>query len=738
DSGADNNTLTANTANSKDYGIALFSSSGNILTDNTANSNDYVGIELLYGSNNNLLKNNTAKFNRSYGVWCYSASNNNTVINNTLTSNPYGLVFTQSLNNNVYQNNIYGNTAYNVYADQAVELSYFNPSSSRREGNWWGRTSVPGFIAGVDSNSTNVTDSYPYLVKDGWSKGYAPGEPEIIDTTPPIIYYPTPGSGAKGSAFSFDGINDYFDLGTNSSFRQSSAITYAFWVKVPAEGGGYIMGTGASGGHGYGGLYINLAAVVFSWTPTIPQTDTHVIYIYNNNLSLKPDEWTHIAVTVDFANQQRSMYINGQSVPTTLSQNATNWTPSGIYNANLTDSIGARYVNNWLYFKGLIDEVSVYNRFLNQAEVNALAATSVIPTDGLLSWWTGDNTSNDLWATNHGTLTNGAGYTDIPVLTNSRPTISVSYLDKITGINQNTAKIFLDTIDVTARAGVTAQGISYLPAADLTNGEHTVQVEVKDFAGNQTQQTWSFKIQTDATPPTGSIMIEAGAEAISKTEVTLLLFAADPESGITQMRFSNDAANWTAWMPYLSPKTYNLSPPDGTKTVYVEYKNGVGLTAVFSDTIILDSTPPVISATQIPLPNAAGWNNTDVTVSFSATDALSGIAGITPPVILTTEGAGQVVTGTATDKAGNSAGINITVNIDKTAPLAFITGYSPLVKGDWGLSTEATDNLSNIERVEYFIDTDPGQGNGFLMDLSGGSGVTTTTATASIAITALS
>ena len=50
--------------------------------------------------------------------------------------------------------------------------------------------------------------------------------------------------------------------------------------------------------------------------------------------------------------------------------------------------------------------------------------------------------------------------------------------------------------------------------------------------------------------------------------------------------------------------------------------------------------------------NAAGWYQDDVTVSFSATDALSGVASTSEPKVLG-EGAGQSATGTAKDVAGN-------------------------------------------------------------------------------------
>lgn len=87
--------------------------------------------------------------------------------------------------------------------------------------------------------------------------------------------------------------------------------------------------------------------------------------------------------------------------------------------------------------------------------------------------------------------------------------------------------------------------------------------------------------------------------------------------------------------------------------------------------------PPAIS----PAANAAGWHNTDVTVTFSCNDGEqpggiylpgtfpSGIVACGPGQTLTTEGRDQSVTGTATDRAGNTATQTATgINIDKTAP----------------------------------------------------------------------
>jgi hypothetical protein len=93
-----------------------------------------------------------------------------------------------------------------------------------------------------------------------------------------------------------------------------------------------------------------------------------------------------------------------------------------------------------------------------------------------------------------------------------------------------------------------------------------------------------------------------------------------------------------------------------------------GNTASASVTVNLDTTPPTITATASPAPNAAGWNTTSVTVTFSCADALSGMAICPASQSITTAGANQIVKGTATDVAGNTASTQITLNISNTAP----------------------------------------------------------------------
>jgi hypothetical protein len=104
---------------------------------------------------------------------------------------------------------------------------------------------------------------------------------------------------------------------------------------------------------------------------------------------------------------------------------------------------------------------------------------------------------------------------------------------------------------------------------------------------------------------------------------------------------------------------------DNALEVELRSKPGSGLTI---EVIGVDNDKPTILATLAPSPNAAGWNNTDVTVNFVCSDTTSGIASCPGPVGVTQEGANQSVTGAATDNAGNSASTTVTVNIDKTPP----------------------------------------------------------------------
>ena len=123
-----------------------------------------------------------------------------------------------------------------------------------------------------------------------------------------------------------------------------------------------------------------------------------------------------------------------------------------------------------------------------------------------------------------------------------------------------------------------------------------------------------------------------------------------------------------------------------------------------SVTVKLDKTAPTITGSRTPTGNQHGWNNTDVTATFSCSDALSGLASACPGATFTSSGADQSVSRTVEDNAGNTNSATVGgIKIDKAAPT--LTGTpagtaNPLgwrntnVTVNWACADQA--NLSGI------------------------------------------
>src|SRR5207302_1814098 len=119
-------------------------------------------------------------------------------------------------------------------------------------------------------------------------------------------------------------------------------------------------------------------------------------------------------------------------------------------------------------------------------------------------------------------------------------------------------------------------------------------------------------------------------------------------------------------------------------------------------TIQLDKTPPTVTGSHTPAANANGWNNTNVTISVTCADNLSGLAAGGPPAptVLSTDGGGQSVSGTCQDLAGNSATATVSaINIDKTPPSITAVRTPALNANGWNntsvtISFTCTDSLS--------------------------------------------
>ncbi len=158
--------------------------------------------------------------------------------------------------------------------------------------------------------------------------------------------------------------------------------------------------------------------------------------------------------------------------------------------------------------------------------------------------------------------------------------------------------------------------------------------------------------------------------------------------------------------------------------------SGAGASNAATFTVV---APLAIVASISPLPNANGWNNTNVTVSYACSGGVPPVQ-CPAPVTVVTEGANQVVTATATDANGNHAAVSVALNIDKTAPTITATVAPPPVNGvvtaPATITFTCSDGLSGIASCPAPIGvTNPGNQtfSGTATDRAGNSAVASLT-----------
>lgn len=203
----------------------------------------------------------------------------------------------------------------------------------------------------------------------------------------------------------------------------------------------------------------------------------------------------------------------------------------------------------------------------------------------------------------------------------------------------------------------------------------------------------SVTVKRDATPPSiAASRTPANEHGWNATDVTVTFTCQDAMSGLALCS---------------SPSTITTEGVAQSVTGSAQDRAGNVRTVTVSG-ISIDRTAPTITATRTP-PASLGWNNGDVTVTFSCGDALSGIATCSAPVTLSAEGAGQSVSGSATDRAGHGASVTVSsVNIDLTAPTIAFSGLREFDVDEMvEVSCIASDALSGLASASCANSTGP-------------------------------
>jgi hypothetical protein len=179
-----------------------------------------------------------------------------------------------------------------------------------------------------------------------------------------------------------------------------------------------------------------------------------------------------------------------------------------------------------------------------------------------------------------------------------------------------------------------------------------------DNAGNTASDTLPH-IRIDLTAPTLTFGVQqpaANANGWNRTNVQLPFTPADALSGVASTSI---------------PSPLMLTTEGAAINGGVSVTDVAGNTAQFtSPSVKIDKTAPAIAfASRLPAANVNGWNNSDITVSWNCTDALSGPVSAQVAQTLSSEGANQSLTGACVDLADNTTtDTRGALSLDKTPP----------------------------------------------------------------------
>lgn len=141
-----------------------------------------------------------------------------------------------------------------------------------------------------------------------------------------------------------------------------------------------------------------------------------------------------------------------------------------------------------------------------------------------------------------------------------------------------------------------------------------------------------FNLTLDTTgPQSPSISLESGATYATQQVITASISCADGNTTGYQIKMwgnvdttydanVQDTENASAWISYTTSKQIKLASSDGSKTVYLKIRDDVyNESAQASDSIILDTTLPVVTISSGPDVSKISKQSTKDTASFSFT-----------------------------------------------------------------------------------------------------------------------
>jgi VCBS repeat-containing protein len=275
-----------------------------------------------------------------------------------------------------------------------------------------------------------------------------------------------------------------------------------------------------------------------------------------------------------------------------------------------------------------------------------------------------------------------------------------------------------------------AAWMPFAPATPWTlqpgTGVRSVYAQFRDAVGNASATVSDDILLTtpDLTPPSGTVAIDGDAAFANRLSVTLSLSASDDRGGPVEMCVSNDAGSCAVWEPFAATKAWALLPGDGTKTVYVRFRDDAGnVSAPVSDGITLDTVPPSVAIAAVLTPTnrdvqqigGTAEAGAVVTVAVDTGGTVGPIARPTP-TSWTSSVSGLVLgtntlTATATDAAGNAAQAQAQIARVANSLPAPIADALALDEDTSGTSQVQPNDPDGLDTHTYAVETSPLHGS---------------------------